>query len=193
MRGLELQKFSVQGRPGPPGTYPGGLPRAALHGKRRVMSARPLAVPPRRMRMTHVHVQTHAVQIQYSQLAPGTHPAAAGKASARPSPRLPRRARRADLRPSPGGELASITYRRSWAKARHDTLSAAEAASPLAGRVYDLRHACVSTWLNGGIPPAQVAEWAGHGMAPMGRSRSSNYSFELEPRYGIEPQTFSLP
>lgn len=24
------------------------------------------------------------------------------------------------------------------------------------------RHACVSTWLNGGIAPAQVAEWAGH-------------------------------
>lgn len=66
--GVELQKFSVQGRPGPPGTYPGGLPRAALHGKRRVMSARPLAVPPRRMRMTRDHVQAHAVQIQYSQL-----------------------------------------------------------------------------------------------------------------------------
>ena len=64
-----------------------------------------------------------------------------------------------------GGELASITYRRSWAKARRDTLSAAEAASPLAGRVYDLRHACVSTWLNGGITPAQVAEWAGHSVA----------------------------
>ena len=64
-----------------------------------------------------------------------------------------------------GGELASITYRRSWAKARRDTLSTAEAASPLAGRVYDLRHACVSTWLNGGIPPAQVAEWAGHSVA----------------------------
>jgi integrase len=51
------------------------------------------------------------------------------------------------------------------AKARRDALSAAEAASPLAGRVYDLRHACVSTWLNGGIPPAQVAEWAGHSVA----------------------------
>jgi len=38
-------------------------------------------------------------------------------------------------------------------------------ASPLAGRVCDLRHACVSTWLNGGVPPAQVAEWAGHSVA----------------------------
>jgi integrase len=64
-----------------------------------------------------------------------------------------------------GGELASITYRRSWAKARRDTLTPAEYESPLARRVYDLRHACVSTWLNGGIPAAQVAEWAGHSVA----------------------------
>ena len=39
-----------------------------------------------------------------------------------------------------GGELASITYRRSWAKARRESLTAAECASPLAARVYDLRH-----------------------------------------------------
>jgi len=29
-------------------------------------------------------------------------------------------------------------------------------------RPYDLRHACLSTWLNGGVAPTQVAEWAGH-------------------------------
>ncbi|MER5622806.1 hypothetical protein ABT061_17380 [Streptosporangium sp. NPDC002544] len=29
-------------------------------------------------------------------------------------------------------------------------------------RPYDLRHACVSTWLNAGVPAPQVAEWAGH-------------------------------
>jgi integrase len=29
-------------------------------------------------------------------------------------------------------------------------------------RPYDLRHAAVSTWLNAGVPAAQVAEWAGH-------------------------------
>jgi hypothetical protein len=34
---------------------------------------------------------------------------------------------------------------------------------PLGGRVYDLRHACLTTWLNNGVPPAQVAEWAGVG------------------------------
>jgi hypothetical protein len=34
----------------------------------------------------------------------------------------------------------------------------------LARRPYDLRHACLSTWLNGGVPPTQVAEWAGHSL-----------------------------
>jgi integrase len=64
-----------------------------------------------------------------------------------------------------GDELASITYRRVWDKARCATMTADEYASRLAKRVYDLRHACVSTWLNGGVPPAQVAEWAGHSVA----------------------------
>jgi len=31
-----------------------------------------------------------------------------------------------------------------------------------AWRPYDLRHACLSKWLNGGVYPTQVAEWAGH-------------------------------
>ncbi|MDN3360047.1 hypothetical protein [Actinomadura sp. DC4] len=64
-----------------------------------------------------------------------------------------------------GGELATITYRRAWNNARRAALSNGEYASPLARRVYDLRHACVSTWLNGGVPPAQVAEWAGHSVS----------------------------
>jgi integrase len=34
--------------------------------------------------------------------------------------------------------------------------------TPLMSRPYDLRHAAVSTWLNAGVPAAQVAEWAGH-------------------------------
>jgi integrase len=61
-----------------------------------------------------------------------------------------------------GGELPTITYRRAWIKARQVALTAAEQASPLARRPYDLRHACLSTWLNGGVYPTQVAEWAGH-------------------------------
>jgi integrase len=61
-----------------------------------------------------------------------------------------------------GGELPTVTYRRAWIKARQTALTAAEQASPLARRPYDLRHACLSTWLNGGVYPTQVAEWAGH-------------------------------
>jgi hypothetical protein len=34
-------------------------------------------------------------------------------------------------------------------------------STPLAKRPYDLRHAAVSTWLNGGVPPTDVARWAG--------------------------------
>lgn len=36
------------------------------------------------------------------------------------------------------------------------------AASLLARTPYDLRHTTVSTWLNGGVTPADVARWAGH-------------------------------
>jgi integrase len=61
-----------------------------------------------------------------------------------------------------GGELPTITYRRAWSKARQTALTASEQASPPARRPYDLRHACLSTWLNGGVYPTQVAEWAGH-------------------------------
>jgi hypothetical protein len=66
---------------------------------------------------------------------------------------------------SNGGELVSATYRRVWDRARESALTPAEYASPLARRVYDLRHACVSTWLSADIAPAQVAEWAGHSVA----------------------------
>lgn len=38
----------------------------------------------------------------------------------------------------------------------------AEAASLIARRPYDLRHAAVSTWLKATAAPVQVAEWAGH-------------------------------
>ncbi|MFC4945674.1 tyrosine-type recombinase/integrase [Pseudonocardia sp. GCM10023141] len=64
-----------------------------------------------------------------------------------------------------GGQLAESTYCRVWRTARKATLSTDEAASPLARRPYDLRHAAVSTWLGAGVPPTQVAEWAGHSVA----------------------------
>jgi integrase len=54
------------------------------------------------------------------------------------------------------------TIQRVWAMARETAFTPAQVDSPLAKRPYDLRHACVSTWLNAGVPPVQVAEWAGH-------------------------------
>jgi integrase len=64
-----------------------------------------------------------------------------------------------------GGELAESTYCRVWRKARAAALEPAEVSSPLARRPYDLRHAAVSTWLHAGVPPTQVAAWAGHSVA----------------------------
>ncbi|MEU6841402.1 hypothetical protein ABZ930_05935 [Streptomyces sp. NPDC046716] len=34
--------------------------------------------------------------------------------------------------------------------------------SPTGKRVYDPRHTRLTKWLNDGIPPAQVADWAGN-------------------------------
>lgn len=61
-----------------------------------------------------------------------------------------------------GEEVPLITWNRVWQAARKATFTKDVAATPLATRPYDLRHAAVSTWLNGGVPPTKVAEWAGH-------------------------------
>jgi integrase len=61
-----------------------------------------------------------------------------------------------------GGDLSESLYGRVWQGARRLAFTPAVAASPLAGRPYDLRHACLSTWLNAGVDPTQVAEWAGN-------------------------------
>jgi integrase len=58
--------------------------------------------------------------------------------------------------------LAMGTAYRVWKMAREQALTPKQVSSPLARRPYDLRHACVSTWLNAGVPATQVAEWAGH-------------------------------
>ncbi|WP_432986323.1 tyrosine-type recombinase/integrase [Dactylosporangium sp. CA-233914] len=60
-----------------------------------------------------------------------------------------------------GKEMPKLTIVRAWKRARDETFTEEVSASPLAKRPYDLRHAAVSTWLNGGVPPTQVAEWAG--------------------------------
>lgn len=57
------------------------------------------------------------------------------------------------------------TVYRVWAAARAKALTPVQAGSPLAARPYDLRHACVSTWLHAGVDPTQVAAWAGHSVA----------------------------
>ncbi|MFD7027206.1 hypothetical protein ACFWAR_04115 [Streptomyces sp. NPDC059917] len=58
--------------------------------------------------------------------------------------------------------LAGSVIRRAWRSARQEVLTPEEIASPLGKRVYDLRNTCLTNWLNDGVPPAQVAEWAGN-------------------------------
>jgi integrase len=59
------------------------------------------------------------------------------------------------------GLVCKTTYAKIWREARSKSLGSL-AATPLGRRPYDLRHACLSTWLNAGVPATQVAEWAGH-------------------------------
>ncbi len=61
-----------------------------------------------------------------------------------------------------GGIVAEWSYLEVFRTARREALGEIDAATPLMGRPYDLRHAAVSTWLNAGVPAAQIAEWAGH-------------------------------
>ena len=61
-----------------------------------------------------------------------------------------------------GGILTDRAYLAVFHKARAAAFTESETASLIARRPYDLRHAAVSTWLNAGVAPAQVAEWAGH-------------------------------
>ncbi|WP_394430415.1 tyrosine-type recombinase/integrase [Streptomyces sp. SGAir0957] len=61
-----------------------------------------------------------------------------------------------------GGVVASSTYWRAWQEARGLALPPAVVASPLAQRPYDLRHSALSTWLNAGVDPTEVAERAGN-------------------------------
>lgn len=66
---------------------------------------------------------------------------------------------------STGGMVTEGSYGRIWTAARRQALSEAEQASPLGKRPYDLRHACVSLWLNSGVDPTEVARRAGHSVA----------------------------
>jgi integrase len=59
-------------------------------------------------------------------------------------------------------ELPKLTIVRTWQRARHRAFTEEVQETSLAKTPYDLRHAAVSTWLAGGVPPTAVAEWAGH-------------------------------
>ncbi len=96
-------------------------------------TVRPVPVPPAQVRLIRAHIAEHGTT------ADG---------------RLFRGIR--------GGDLSESTYGRVWEKARAWALSPAQVSSTLAKRPYDLRHACVSTWLKAGTEPKRVAEWAGH-------------------------------
>jgi integrase len=65
-----------------------------------------------------------------------------------------------------GGPLSGSVYGRAWQSARTVALGPELAASGLARRPYDLRHAAMSFWwLNAGGDPAQIAARAGHSVA----------------------------
>ncbi|GAA3423219.1 hypothetical protein GCM10018953_04020 [Streptosporangium nondiastaticum] len=57
-----------------------------------------------------------------------------------------------------GGVVGSTAYPEVRAAARFLALTPEQAASPLARRPYDLRHAAVSLWLNAGVP---LPRWRG--------------------------------
>jgi hypothetical protein len=58
-----------------------------------------------------------------------------------------------------GGILHESSYGRTWHAA---VLGPELAATALARRPYDLRHAALSLWLASGAPPAEIAARAGH-------------------------------
>ncbi|WP_322754380.1 tyrosine-type recombinase/integrase [Frankia sp. Cas3] len=101
-----------------------------------------------------------------------------------------------------GGPVTSNRHQAVWQKARQRALTPAEIASPLARRPYDLRHAAVSTWLNAGVPPTQIAEWAGHSVAVLlhtyakcivGQDEAARRRIEAALRLNDDPPDESTP
>ncbi len=66
-----------------------------------------------------------------------------------------------------GGLISGSAYAKVWKEARTYAFTPDQAASPLAARSYDLRHAAVSLWLNAGVHAPEAAERAGHGVDVM--------------------------
>jgi integrase len=60
-----------------------------------------------------------------------------------------------------GGMLSESVYGRAWYAARQAALGPGLAATSLARRPHDLRHAALSPWLNAAGAPAEAAARAG--------------------------------
>jgi hypothetical protein len=76
------------------------------------------------------------------------------------TPRLPGY-RRSEPAGSRVGTLSESVYGRAWHAARLAALGPERAATALARRPYDLRHAVLSLWLNASGAPAEVTARAG--------------------------------
>ena len=61
-----------------------------------------------------------------------------------------------------GNPIQPSTWWQVWQKVRAFSLTPVQAATPLLRRPYDLRHSGVTWRLNSGVPPTEVAAWAGH-------------------------------
>lgn len=68
-----------------------------------------------------------------------------------------------------GAVITAKIYGPAWQKARTKALSAAQQASPLAARPYDLRHGGITLALNAGVPAPEVATRAGHSVEVLWR------------------------
>lgn len=113
-----------------------GKAHEARHLKARAeKDSRPVPIPPHFVRLLRDHLAVHGTA---------------------PDGRL--------FQTSRGGLLQETGYGEVWAKARHAVLTEAEAASLLARRPYDLRHAGVSFWLSSGVDPMECARRAGHSL-----------------------------
>ncbi|MFB6961890.1 site-specific integrase [Streptomyces sp. NPDC056309] len=107
---------------------------------RAVKDSRPVPIPPHFVRVLRQHLAAHGTA---------------------PDGRL--------FRTNRGGLLQETGYGEVWAKARESVLTESEAASLLARRPYDLRHAGVSFWLSSGVDAMECARRAGHSIAVLHR------------------------
>jgi integrase len=74
------------------------------------------------------------------------------------------------FRTANGDPIQDSTYTKVWRTARAAAFTPEQAATPLARRPYDLRHAAISLWLNSGVPATEVARRAGTASRSCSRS-----------------------